>query len=57
VLPRNPALADLMLGWVVGADLDPLDDALMESLRAERLAAAGATGWRARVRDLRLNRG
>jgi CobQ-like glutamine amidotransferase family enzyme len=57
VLPRNPALADLMLGWVVGEDLAPIDDRLMELLRAERLAAAGATGWKARVRDLRLNRG
>ncbi len=48
VLPRNPALADLMLGWVVGSELAPLDDRLMESLRAERLGAAGATGWKAR---------
>jgi CobQ-like glutamine amidotransferase family enzyme len=57
VLPRNPALADLMLGWVVGSELGPLDDHLMEALRTERLAAARATGWKARVRDLRLNRG
>ena len=57
VLPRNPALADLMLGWVVGADLAPLDDQLVEQLRTERLEAASATGWRARLRDLRLNRG
>jgi CobQ-like glutamine amidotransferase family enzyme len=57
-LPRNPALADLLLGWVVGADaLTPLDDTLMERLRAERLEAATATGWKARLRELRLNRG
>jgi CobQ-like glutamine amidotransferase family enzyme len=59
VLPRNPALADHLLGWVLGgtAALVPLDDALPEALRAERLAAATATGWRARLRDLRLHRG
>ena len=39
VLARNPALADLVLSWVVGP-LDPLDDAEVESLRAERIAAA-----------------
>ncbi len=57
VLPRNPALADLLLGWVVGGELEPLDDHLVEALRTERLDAASATGWRARLRDLRLNRG
>jgi lipid II isoglutaminyl synthase (glutamine-hydrolysing) len=57
VLPRNPALADLLLGWVVGTELEPLDDDLVEALRTERLEAASATGWRARLRDLRLNRG
>jgi hypothetical protein len=57
VLPRNPALADLMIGWVVGRELEPLDDLLVEQLRSERLEAANATGWRARLRDLRLNRG
>lgn len=57
VLPRNPALADLMLGWVTGTQLAPLDDRLVEALRSERLEAASATGWRARLRDLRLNRG
>lgn len=45
-LARNPALADLILGWVVGT-LDPLDDREEEALRAERLAAAGAARrWR-----------
>jgi lipid II isoglutaminyl synthase (glutamine-hydrolysing) len=57
VLPRNPALADLMLSWVVSSELAALDDHLIEELRAERLTAATATGWRARLRDFRLNRG
>ncbi len=39
VLARNPALADLLLSWVVG-DLAPIDDSVSEDLRAERLAAA-----------------
>jgi hypothetical protein len=41
VLARNPALADRLLGMVVG-DLAPLDDAESEALRAERLRAAPA---------------
>jgi CobQ-like glutamine amidotransferase family enzyme len=41
VLARNPALADLLLEWVVG-DLEPLDDQASEALRAERLVAAPA---------------
>jgi CobQ-like glutamine amidotransferase family enzyme len=47
VLARNPALADRLLGWVVGA-LDPIDDAESLDLREERLAAALAPGrrWR-----------
>jgi CobQ-like glutamine amidotransferase family enzyme len=47
VLARNPALADLLLARVVG-DLDPLDDAVVDELRAERLAAVGAPAARAR---------
>lgn len=43
VLARNPALADLLLGWVVG-DLTPLDDHESERLRHERLRAAAANG-------------
>jgi CobQ-like glutamine amidotransferase family enzyme len=39
VLARNPALADLILSWVVGP-LDPLDDGEVQELRAERMAAA-----------------
>jgi CobQ-like glutamine amidotransferase family enzyme len=35
VLARNPALADRLLSWVVG-DLEPLDDAEVDDLRAER---------------------
>ncbi len=54
VLARNPALADLLLSWVVGS-LQPLDDAESDSLRADRLRAASAgasagahrgPGWR-----------
>ncbi|MGZ8766505.1 MAG: type 1 glutamine amidotransferase [Acidimicrobiia bacterium] len=58
VLPRNAALADFLLAWIVGADaLTPIDDHLTDALHTERLAAATATGWRARLRDLRTNRG
>jgi len=38
-LARNPALADLLLSWVAGP-LEPLDEPLVERLRAERLRAA-----------------
>jgi lipid II isoglutaminyl synthase (glutamine-hydrolysing) len=49
VLARNPALADLLLGWALGgAELGPLDDAAAESLRAERLAANGRRWFRRR---------
>ncbi len=42
-LARNPAIADLLLRWAIGADtLAPLDDSWADRLRAERLAAAGA---------------
>jgi CobQ-like glutamine amidotransferase family enzyme len=41
VLARNPALADLLLAWVVGP-LSPLDDRESEALRVERLRAAPA---------------
>lgn len=39
VLARNPALADHLLASVLG-ELEPLDDAEVEILRRERLAAA-----------------
>lgn len=38
-LARNPALADQLLSWVAGA-LEPLDEPLVDRLRAERLKAA-----------------
>lgn len=38
-LARNPALADLLLSWTVGA-LEPLDEPIIDRLRNERLAAA-----------------
>jgi hypothetical protein len=42
-LARNPAIADLLLKWAVGADtLPPLDDSWPDKLRDERIAAAGA---------------
>ncbi|MBK9180423.1 MAG: glutamine amidotransferase [Acidimicrobiales bacterium] len=45
VLARNPALADLLLSFVVGP-LDPLDDADVDALRAERLGSAlGPRRW------------
>ncbi len=42
-LARNPALADLVLGWAVGDTgvLAPVDDATVQALRSERLAAVG----------------
>ncbi len=42
-LARNPALADLFLGWIVDAPLPPLPAGLVDTvtaLRAERLAAS-----------------
>ncbi len=45
VLARNPALADLLLGWALRTEeLPPLEDGPEEALRHERLGAAGATG-------------
>jgi lipid II isoglutaminyl synthase (glutamine-hydrolysing) len=42
-LVRNPALADLLLGWVIGQlpPIDPRQEQLVATLRRERLAAAG----------------
>ncbi len=52
-LARNPALADLILSWVVG-DLAPLEDAEVDALRDERIGAARRghplAGWRVRSR-------
>jgi len=44
-LARNPALADLLLSWVVG-DLPPLDDTEVADLRTERLRSVRRTRWR-----------
>ncbi|MEU7900056.1 glutamine amidotransferase [Nonomuraea sp. NPDC049152] len=38
-LARNPALADLLLGWATGSTLPPIDDAWYDRLRKERLDA------------------
>ena len=56
VLPRNPALADLVLTWILG-DLAPLDSVWEERLRAERLEAGSKAGVARWWRDLRLTRG
>ncbi|MGH9077307.1 MAG: type 1 glutamine amidotransferase [Acidimicrobiales bacterium] len=45
VLARNPALADLILSWVVGP-LAALDDSESDELRRDRLAAAPAEASR-----------
>ena len=47
VLARNPALADLLLGWALDVDptrLAPLDDGAELSLHEERLATAAGRG-------------
>jgi lipid II isoglutaminyl synthase (glutamine-hydrolysing) len=41
-LARNPALADLLLRWATGGDLEPVDDTWPLRLRTERLDAVGA---------------
>jgi CobQ-like glutamine amidotransferase family enzyme len=43
VLPRNPELADLLLGWASGGDLEPLDEResrFAARVREERIAEA-----------------
>jgi len=45
-LARNPALADLLLSWVVGSELKPLDDTEVDDLRAERLQFVKRGRWR-----------
>ena len=42
-LARNPALADLVLSWIVGEPLGALDDPTVDALRSERLAATSTT--------------
>jgi len=44
-LARNPALADLLLSWVVGSTLAPLDDSEVDELRAERLRFVKRARW------------
>lgn len=56
VLPRNPALADHVLRWVVG-DLPPLDSTWEERLRAERITAGSKTGLAKWWQDRLLARG
>jgi CobQ-like glutamine amidotransferase family enzyme len=63
VLARNPALADLLLGWALRGETDtdadadtdagalsPLDDTAHEALRRERLGQGGTAGTRHRSR-------
>jgi lipid II isoglutaminyl synthase (glutamine-hydrolysing) len=40
LLPRNPELADLLIGWALGIELEPLPSAFAESARQERIAEA-----------------
>jgi len=56
VLPRNPALADHVLRWIVD-DLAPLDSHWEERLRAERIAAGKRTGLAKWWQDRLLARG
>lgn len=45
-LARNPALADLILSWIVGP-MEPLDDDVVDTLRGERLRVTLGRRWRA----------
>ncbi len=45
-LARNPSVADLLLAWATGSVPDRLDDVEERALRAQRLEAVGARGWR-----------
>jgi lipid II isoglutaminyl synthase (glutamine-hydrolysing) len=38
-LVRNPAMADLLLGWAIGKGLPPMEEPLVDALRTERLSA------------------
>ncbi len=58
VLPRNPALADHLLSWILGSNaMTSIDDRLVDALRADRLRESQLTGFAARRRDWHLNRG
>jgi CobQ-like glutamine amidotransferase family enzyme len=56
VLPRNPALADHILSWVVG-DLAPIGSRPEEQLRAARIHAGSARGMRKWWQERVLARG
>ena len=56
VLPRNPALADHILSWIVG-ELEPLDSTREEQLRDARLHAGSARGLRKWWQERALARG
>lgn len=60
VLPRNPQLADRILGWITnprGTGLPALDSELEQDLRDERIRAGSARGLRKWVQDRALARG
>jgi CobQ-like glutamine amidotransferase family enzyme len=47
ILARNPELADQLLSWALGTELDPLPGGTAERLRAHRIAEdrEDPTGW------------
>lgn len=55
LLPRNPELADLLLGWALGRELAPLRSEFAERAREERIAEAREIERRTH-RRLRLGR-
>jgi hypothetical protein len=48
LLPRNPELADLLLGWALGRDLEPLPSEFADRARQERIAEARQVARRKR---------
>ncbi|MCB0915874.1 MAG: glutamine amidotransferase [Actinobacteria bacterium] len=44
-LARNPALADLLLGWCIGRELEPIEEPDVEALREERLRTVLGEAW------------
>ncbi len=57
LLPRNPELADLLIGWALGIELEPLPSAFAESARQERIAEARDVERRKEGLVHRLRRG
>ena len=55
LLPRNPELADLLLGWALDAELEPLESEFAGLAREERIAEAREIERR-QHRRLRLRR-